>query len=332
MITFKNILVGVDTSQPTTLIVERAVQIAQAHGAALTLVDGLPRLNWAQRLAWNDSQHVQDLLLAEKTGKLKKLVASLRKRGFSAKYRVLMGRTSEELVRQVLRGKHDLLIRAAKGHLSARGGTFGSTAYELLRKCPCPVWLIPADQEGPIARVLAAVDTNPERACHAELDQRILATALDIARVMEARVDVMHAWSVYGEKIVRDYMKSDEFEQLQSTLRAEHGGCLDALVQQSGFTGGVERVHLVRGDAKVEIPKFAKENQIDLLVMGTLARTGVAGVFLGNTLEMVLNQVQCSVLALKPQGFVSPIRKRPPLAEPLPVDHLPKVLPQPPIP
>lgn len=332
MIAFKNILVGLDTSQPTTLVVERAVRLAQAHGAALSLVDGLPRLNWAQRMAWNDSQHVQDLLLAEKTGKLKKLVTALRKRGLTARYRVLMGRTSEELVRQVLRGKHDLLIRAAKGHLSARGGTFGSTAFELLRKCPCPVWLINSEQEGPIARILAAVDTNPERACHAELDQRILETAVNLGHVTDARVDVLHAWSVYGEKIVRDYMKSDEFETLQATLRKEHGGCLDTLVQQVGFEGGGERVHLVRGDATVEIPKFAKENQVDLLVMGTLARTGVAGVFLGNTLEMVLHQVHCSVFALKPQGFVSPIRKRPPTAEPPPVDHLPKILPQPPIP
>ena len=46
----------------------------------------------------------------------------------------------------------------------------------------------------------------------------------------------------------------------------------------------------------------------DLVVMGTVGRTGIAGLFIGNTAEMVLEQVQCSVLAVKPAGFVSPVQ------------------------
>jgi len=38
-----------------------------------------------------------------------------------------------------------------------------------------------------------------------------------------------------------------------------------------------------------------------------MGRTGVPGLFIGNTAESVLHQVDCSVLALKPPGFVSPV-------------------------
>jgi nucleotide-binding universal stress UspA family protein len=41
--------------------------------------------------------------------------------------------------------------------------------------------------------------------------------------------------------------------------------------------------------------------------MGTVARTGIAGFFMGNTAESILTQLECSVLTLKPQGFVSPV-------------------------
>jgi len=41
--------------------------------------------------------------------------------------------------------------------------------------------------------------------------------------------------------------------------------------------------------------------------MGTVCRTGVAGFFIGNTAEDVLNQVESSVLTVKPDGFVTPI-------------------------
>jgi universal stress protein E len=44
-----------------------------------------------------------------------------------------------------------------------------------------------------------------------------------------------------------------------------------------------------------------------LLVMGTIARTGITGVFVGNTAERLLPQIPCSVLAIKPAGFKSPI-------------------------
>lgn len=42
--------------------------------------------------------------------------------------------------------------------------------------------------------------------------------------------------------------------------------------------------------------------------MGRVARTGLSGLFMGNTAETVLRSVDCSVLALKPDGFVSPVR------------------------
>jgi len=42
-------------------------------------------------------------------------------------------------------------------------------------------------------------------------------------------------------------------------------------------------------------------------VMGTLHRTGLAGFFIGNTAEKVLSEVNCSVLTVKPAGFVTPV-------------------------
>ncbi len=55
------------------------------------------------------------------------------------------------------------------------------------------------------------------------------------------------------------------------------------------------------------IPEFVNKNGVDLIVMGTVARAGAAGLMVGNTAERILNSIQCSVLALKPDGFISPI-------------------------
>ncbi|MDF5010076.1 universal stress protein, partial [Vibrio parahaemolyticus] len=42
--------------------------------------------------------------------------------------------------------------------------------------------------------------------------------------------------------------------------------------------------------------------------MGTLARTGISGYVIGNTAENILQSINCSLVALKPDGFVSPIQ------------------------
>lgn len=66
-------------------------------------------------------------------------------------------------------------------------------------------------------------------------------------------------------------------------------------------------VHLVKGQPTREIPQLVKQHNIDLIIMGTVARTGIPGFIIGNTAEIILEQVQCSVLAIKPDGFLSPI-------------------------
>ncbi|WP_421712475.1 universal stress protein [Aeromonas salmonicida] len=55
------------------------------------------------------------------------------------------------------------------------------------------------------------------------------------------------------------------------------------------------------------MPQYVADHQIDILVMGTVARTGISGFFIGNTAENVVQKLECSLLALKPNGFVSPV-------------------------
>jgi len=47
--------------------------------------------------------------------------------------------------------------------------------------------------------------------------------------------------------------------------------------------------------------------KVDLMVMDTLSHTGISGFFMGNTAETIPNQLNCSLLAIKPPGFISPI-------------------------
>jgi nucleotide-binding universal stress UspA family protein len=71
--------------------------------------------------------------------------------------------------------------------------------------------------------------------------------------------------------------------------------------------GRKPEIHLIQGEAGDVIPQLTREKNIDLLVMGTVARTGIAGFLVGNTAENIISRLNCSLLAVKPEGFICPI-------------------------
>ena len=67
-------------------------------------------------------------------------------------------------------------------------------------------------------------------------------------------------------------------------------------------------VHILKGDAPTVIPEFASLEGVDLIVMGTVGRSGMVGMLIGNTAEQILDQIECSVIAVKPSSYISPIK------------------------
>lgn len=335
MLPFKKILVAIDALEEHQWVLDQAARLAEKHAGSLLIVDGVPEINWAQRWVLSGAEHMQELLLREKGQRLRKLASALRKRGIDVKTKLLVGRTADEIIRQVMRGKHDLVMRAAKGPHSRRPDFFSSTGFELLRKCPCAVMLCKSAAPVPHGRIVAAVDPHPEKEAYRELDRRIVEAAVQLGQFGNAPVDILHIWSVYGERMVKDYMKANEFQELEKSILSQHTEALNQLLTSSGWNGPAEHVHVQRGEATVEIPKYAADSQAELLVMGTVARGGVSGLVMGNTAELILHQLKCSVLALKPAGFVTPVKlraaKEAEASEPE-VGDLPETLPMPPVP
>ena len=69
--------------------------------------------------------------------------------------------------------------------------------------------------------------------------------------------------------------------------------------------GGAFR--LLKGEAGRLIPDLAAKKEVELIVMGTVSRTGIPALLIGNTAEVILNNLECSVLAVKPAGFITPV-------------------------
>ena len=303
---FKNILVVTDTRLNDHPIVQEAAEITKRNGGKMTVVDVAPDFPWTVRLAMADHDHVHDLIVKEKAESLEAIAAPLRQSGLDVSTKVLEGKSSVEIIREVNRNGHDLVMRIAKGSNSHSDSFFGNTGSRLLRQCPCSVWLVTKNTTPIFKHVLACVDTSSEDETDHELNDRIFKLAAAIRDCHEGRFSCIHAWSIWNEQMLKGRLGQDAFESLEqkteTVVTERMQTFLDAQGEHCAETA------IVKGQAEEAITNFAKTNEVDLVVMGTVARSGLAGLVTGNSAEEILSKIQCSILALKPANFVSPIQ------------------------
>ena len=97
-------------------------------------------------------------------------------------------------------------------------------------------------------------------------------------------------------------------DRLLEEEQAQHRSRLEAALEGYRISEPRDHIHLRKGNAELLVPEVASETGADLIVMGTVGRTGISGYFIGNTAEAILGQIDCSVLAVKPPGFQTPVR------------------------
>ena len=316
---FANILLVVDERTDYSAALKRGAALARKNQARLTvctIVDTVP--SEVQIGAVRITPHqVLDVATSKKREWLEDAVNSVAVDNVSIDKKVLTGKPFIEIIRQVLRNDHDLIIKCADADSGLRERLFSSTDKHLMRKCPCPVWIIKPTERQKYLRILAAVDQNPEEPVTDALNRQILEMSTSMALAEYSEVHVVHAWEVFDESVLTSHkwgFSETEFEEMLEQEATVRSRWLQSLVKQYGTSTGTNdadvvdlHLHVMKGPAQYVVSELARELAVDLVVMGTVARTGIDGFFMGNTAESILGQLDCSVLTIKPPGFISPV-------------------------
>ena len=94
---------------------------------------------------------------------------------------------------------------------------------------------------------------------------------------------------------------------LRQEINEESSWRLEEFLKSLGGHRTQIQVHLSWGTPWQEIRRISRHQAADLIVIGTVGRSGIKGLLIGNTAEKVLDTCDCSILTVKPDGFVSPI-------------------------
>jgi nucleotide-binding universal stress UspA family protein len=208
-----------------------------------------------------------------------------------------------EVIHAALRERCDLVVVPA-------GGSFGSTIAHLIRKCPAPVWAVRGAGPGLPARIAVAIDAEPE-AGHRAFDRKLAEAALAVDGACESELDVLHAFAPSPSAHTlrhRAGLSDAEVDGVLGRMRAQRHRWLEALLEGRSPAARPCFLRTLDGEPGVEIPREVARLSIELLVLGTVGRSNLAGMLIGNTAEEILRRVDCSVLALKPDGFQSSLK------------------------
>ncbi|MDP5084391.1 MAG: universal stress protein [Yoonia sp.] len=312
---FKNIVVVCDADSDHKPALARALRLAAANAAQITLVDvidtapgDLNRLFAA--LPGTRRAQIADDLRAHHSTRLDDLAGPFREAGIPTQTTLLEGTAFLEIIRLVVQNGHDLLIKGVRPE-GVTGGLF-SRGYDLhlLRKCPCPVWMIKDTDAGEAGNILVAVDPDPLDATRNGLNTMVMEMATSLSDIDQAQLHVVNVWTLQEEQALRNGrfpIDKTEIEIILAHEQQQSKARLDALMDRFPNDGGKRVCHHIKGLPGEVIPDYAAQHGIDTIVMGTVGRTGIAGLFIGNTAETILNSVNCSVIAVKPPGFSSPV-------------------------
>lgn len=312
MLDMKKILVGVDPLQvipgeetqfspPVEQAIDQAIWLAEKAAAEITFLAAV-ELSAAETHALGGAG--ADMMpRVESLGQtlLQAAVERAARYGVAARGRLASGKAWLELTREAVRGGYDVVAVGTRGMGAIGRMIFGSTAMRLLQNCPCPVWIARPEAQAAPSNILATSDFS-------EVSDAALRLAMRLGSLAGADVHLLHVFnSAYAqltaagliEKGLEEIHHARDLAHSRSRLEEQLARVSDGQPFARVATELVEGV----GGPESYILDYIRANQVDLLVMGTVARGGIPGVFIGNTAEKLMHQLGCSLLAVKPADF-----------------------------
>ncbi|MDA1016436.1 MAG: universal stress protein [Planctomycetota bacterium] len=304
MINLKRILAPTDFSQHSNGGVGMACELASRFNAELEL------LHVAQNPYYFEggSYEAYTIIEPEMREAAKQQLAVLPGAAWEAKLNVSrhvrFGAPFLEIVSHAKLNDIDLIVQNTHGRTGVAHFFIGSVAEKVVRKAPCPVLTVRGTGGGDVPkRILAATDFGQ----HSE---NALNYAVEFANRFGAELHVLHVVSdpaVSHPEIGLSMLPLSEFRE-----EIEAGGQrqLDEVNVSESHPDVLVRKVLRMGSTLAGIVDYAKEADIDLIVLGTHGRNALSQVLIGSVAEKVVRHAPCSVLSVHhpEHEFISPMQ------------------------
>ncbi|NMM41775.1 universal stress protein UspE [Pseudoalteromonas arctica] len=307
MNTIKQILAIIDPTAESQHGLSRSIELAKKSGASITAFMSIYDFSYEMTtmLSGDEREAMRNAVVKDRQLWLDEILQLYPDVEIKSQV-VWHNRTYEAIINTVIDQQFDLVVKGTHQHDTLKSVIFTPTDWHLIRKCPAPVLLVKEHAWPSQGNILAAVNAVSENQQHLDLNHCIIQDAQFLCELANASLSIVNAYpatpvniaieipefnpSIYNESVKKHHIESTH------ELAVSHKIAQQNCVIEEGLPEDV-------------IPDVAKRLNSELVVIGTVGRTGLSAALVGNTAEHVIDSLDCDVLALKPDGYVSPLAK-----------------------
>ncbi|MDB3988219.1 universal stress protein [Pseudomonadales bacterium] len=241
--------------------------------------------------------------IAAKQAAVDKLVTTYKEMGYRITTSVIqIHRLYEDIIKSARDYKADFVFKSVRQHAPLKRMFYTSTDWNLIRMCPTALLLVRDQGTVRGKPVIASVNIDDEDPEHQELNRIVLAQANALAEVLGAKVHLIYA---YGPAVV---MGDGADPMAYQIAKDKH----DAEFKKAKALASVNNVlasntKLREGTPATIVTEYGEEISAGIIVLGTVARSGASGLFIGNTAESMLEKTHRDMFVIKLESFVSPV-------------------------
>ena len=315
MTPFQNILVVIDPSTDDQKALKRAIELTSKINAQtpqpinITLFLCVFDLSYelTSMLSSSERENMRSAVIQDRKLWLKSLVDNLVLITANLTFEVVWHRRPYEvIIEEAINNQYDLIIKSTHQHDRLKSIIFTPTDWHLLRKCPAPLLLVKEHNWPQNGNIIAAVNIGSDEDEHQSLNNKITEGSQYLADIIEGNVHLVNA---YPGSPVNISIEIPEFDSREYTKTMLHHHEKSMAKHANTFSIEQENTHVVEGLPEVVIEKITGDLDAELVVLGTIGRTGLSAALIGNTAEQVIDSLNCDLLAIKPKGYVSPLQK-----------------------
>lgn len=307
---YQKILAIIDPEAEQQKSLARAIEIATKTGASITAFLTIYDFSYEMTtmLSMDERENMRQAVVDDRTDWLAELVENaMTDATVSVDVKVVWhNRPYESIIYEVIDNNYDLIVKGTQEHDTLKSVIFTPTDWHLMRKAPVPVLLVKEHDWPEDGQIIAAVNVGTEDPAHASLNDQVTVVAMEFADLLAGHVNLVNSYPGTPVNIAIEIPEFDP-QGYNESVKNYHIESMQKHAQKFDIDEGM--CHVKEGLPEDVIPAVSKLIDAELVVIGTVGRQGISAALIGNTAEHVIDSLDCDVLALKPDDFISPIQR-----------------------
>ena len=303
MIKYRNILVVIDPSMESQPALYRAVEVARLQdNATITVFMSIYDFSYeiTSILSVEERDEMREGVVEQRRAWLENLITPYRDEGLDVTLKVIWhSRPSDSILHEVSQTTYDLVVKSAHHHSLLESFIFTPLDWQLIRKCQLPVLLVKEHDWPADGNIVVALNFSDEPDQGA-LNLKLFKEANHVAKLVHGKVHLVNAVPAPTVNIALE-VPGFTPEIYNEAILAHHQGMMDEFARDHHVP--TEQTHVVEGLPEDVLPEIAEQLDAELILLGSLGRTGWSAALIGNTAEQVVDGLHCDLLVLKPDAI-----------------------------